>query len=181
MVKGRGERRTREPPTAPERTGGRGTGRGRCGPSSPRWAGGEEGVGCARPLVWTAQQGDWLPEGDASRRSRALHSTFNVLVGAQPVPSIECSLSKLKHRKARWSARAASSRVSCRRAVTLTPSPPRAPCPLWPRSLRHTAEGLLCLRGPTPTSPTPVRLYRLSTQELIPDTHRGCKQGESTL
>lgn len=28
--------------------------------------------------------------------SKALLSTFNVLVGAQPVPSIECSLSKLK-------------------------------------------------------------------------------------
>lgn len=29
-------------------------------------------------------------------------STFNVLVGAQPVPSIECSLSKLKKTDTQW-------------------------------------------------------------------------------
>lgn len=50
-------------------------------------------------IWWTGQRGDWFLEGETSRPglcSSALHSTFNVLVGAQPVPSIECSLSKLK-------------------------------------------------------------------------------------
>lgn len=61
------------------------------------------------PLAWTDRRGQrcsrrWpAAEGEApgaGLRPEASHGTFNVLVGAQPVPSIECSRSKLKHRRA---------------------------------------------------------------------------------
>lgn len=61
------------------------------------------------PLAWTERRGQrcsrrWpAAEGEApgaGLRPEASHGTFNVLVGAQPVPSIECSRSKLKHRQA---------------------------------------------------------------------------------
>lgn len=73
----------------------------------------------AQPATWVGRIARRLvPRGrglQAGVWSSALHSTFNVLVGAQPVPSIECSLSKLKpDRKAQWSARAASRHVSHR-------------------------------------------------------------------
>lgn len=75
-------------------------------PRRGRW--GAEEAGCAGH--WRGRNGGdggvlaggWL-EGEApgaGLRPQASHRTFNVLVGAQPVPSIECSRSKLKHRQA---------------------------------------------------------------------------------
>ena len=59
------------------------------------------GQRCGRDSVHTAVLlGGWLPDGEAPGRSP--HFTFSVLVGAQPVPSIECSLSKLKQTE-KWS------------------------------------------------------------------------------
>lgn len=76
---------------------------------SQAWAVGRGGSRVCWPLAWTERRGQrcsrrWLAaEGEApgaGLRPEASHGTFNVLVGAQPVPSIECSRSKLKHRQA---------------------------------------------------------------------------------
>lgn len=53
--------------------------------------------GTAGSRRWPAAEGE---APGAGLRPEASHGTFNVLVGAQPVPSIECSRSKLKHRRA---------------------------------------------------------------------------------
>lgn len=77
--------------------------------SRPRrgwWAVGHGGGRVCWPLAWTERRGRrcshrWLAtEGEAPGQGcgqRRGVRTFNVLVGAQPVPSIECSRSKLKH------------------------------------------------------------------------------------
>lgn len=58
------------------------------------------GQQCGRDSVHTTVlPGGWLPDGEAP--GGGPHFTFSVLVGAQPVPSIECSLSKLKQMEKR--------------------------------------------------------------------------------
>lgn len=104
---------------------------------------------------WRSRRG-LATEGEApgaGLRSEASHCTFNVLVGAQPVPSIECSRSKLKHtgrqgvgkeqRRARegqvCQRPATCSRpASCRRE--LPPHVTHVPVPLWRPSLRPSSR-----------------------------------------
>ena len=88
------------------------------------------------------------------------HSTFSVLVGAQPVPSIECSLSKLKQtQKAQRSAR---SRPQSRELLGVTSVGTEVHVSRGPSRLCGSAvscvatEGLPCL--------TPVRIL-LSNHE----------------
>lgn len=84
--------------------------------------------------------------GEASREglwSKALHSTFNVLVGAQPVPSIECSLSKLEQTQRHSGEQgAASSHESPRHSPVRRSQAPSA---------RILTLGTALLRAPTPS------------------------------
>lgn len=139
------------------------------------------------PLAWTERRGQrcsrrWpAAEGEApgaGLRPEASHGTFNVLVGAQPVPSIECSRSKLKHRRAgghRGRRRACEGRACERRRQVLSAgglSSGAAPS-LCPRP---------CARGWTRAqSKLPCYLYSRRTRAFHPDGRGGSRRGRSAL
>lgn len=113
------------------------------------------------PLVWTEQRGHrcshrWLAtEGEApgaELRSEASHRTFNVLVGAQPVPSIECSRSKLKHTDRQGGQQGAApgtrgTHVPAPPTGALGLSPVVRSCPLTSPTSPSRCGGLPCVRG----------------------------------
>lgn len=154
---------------------------------SQAWAVGRGGSGVCWPLAWTDRRGQrcsrrWLAaEGEApgaGLRPEASHGTFNVLVGAQPVPSIECSRSKLKHRRAGGQQGAAPGV----RGTGLRAPPPGA---LGRRPVVGAAPSLCprpCARGWTRAqSKLPCYLYSRRTRAFHPDGRGGSRRGRSAL